>query len=612
MDPLLSASSFAPRSFRILGVAISILCLGGLGATLAFVLYRFLFDSSFGDVADGFVAAGPTLIYATVCAVLQVTVGLILAISIQSISRLRKNGYETCETRTDHRISLRGPGISRGDPLIRSVSRWPKSLFPQPVRAEFWLALLFESLCIAAYTMQPYLLSEVFIVKLGMSAESIATLFVVSIWQFAPFSMVFFIDAFDRAGWRESGLVALESKSHLRRWIQVYWPRIRTLFIALVGLRFCWMIGKFDVPYAISKAWTQDRQLISLRLHTSSDLSEACFWGGILLSILTIAFAARTLTFRIVRRWNIGAWWLNARTPDFPFGSIVQRGVDLFPWLIRPLAILLILGFLTPIFVAAYSFIPDAFGESLARLKPSLCGTALICGSAALIAGCVATLVAHLAERGSGILATSWHSAPKIAYAVPLILLSFFSLLLVEPVGGGVELLLSGLKETLRKFGISNTQIAEIRFALPSIIVAIFTYTLYAAPFAYLVVRDSIATRERFNLEKLALVDGSRPGISFLLRIVFWPSRSAVLHASFFAFVINWQDLAIPLRLQTSRLEFFSFKLKQLKDEGNAISTDEVMGVALLISLALAMMYSILTILLRNRGESGWQEEAKL
>lgn len=447
-----------------------------------------------------------------------------------------------------------------------------------------WRQAAFEALVVAAYCAQPAWVYRLFVVDMGLSPESNWTLLLAAIWQFAPFSMVFFSLRLDQVREPERWLACCDSVSPLLRWHQVEWRALAPLAGALVGIRFLWMCTKYDLPSVFQDAWESSRLLLAVRVGQGAgherDMAWAIVTGLTVVVALVVGIVARQV-FGILRRpvrgleevgvgGALGSWWS--------------------PRLGRVLSPTILFAYLLPVALAVWRYLFQGHWPSLALKSAGFTASiGLFVGGTAML---LSLATAHVAARAGSAFGIGWQVVKWTTYSLPAAVLA----LVASRWGTWLSHVALHASDKLRDL-VGLHGLDDLLLHLGAVVVAIAAYAAFCFPFAFLIIKQFLDPTERRNAEDLALVDGVR-GFLMFRRVVWKLALAEVLLAGYFCCVIVSQDLAVPMRLDSIGHLFFSDQLKRaMLNEGESVRG--TFGLATAFMLVFGFGFFVLRLRLR-------------
>lgn len=441
--------------------------------------------------------------------------------------------------------------------------------------------LILSSVAFLPYCLQPYVVAEIWRRKKGidLGVDEFSDLLFASVWQFAPFAMMFFLIAFE-SGRSQQNLVKTESSNLLSRFLQLNEIRLLKVGLALFGLRFLWMYTKFDLPFLFKPRVTDGNLLLVVEAFNQIGTgNEAVYLGGLVLSLLLAILIGAVVKL-------LGAARIRGlvRTPALRLAGVHisegRWGLHLF----KGTALIMIGGFLYPLLRAWYSYGPY-LGESLAtaisepRLYEPILSTGLVCSSSAASAALIGGVLAYSANRvGRGLVRKGFSIVlPFVSYAVPLVILAAHA-----------EQIRRIIQHALLNLRVPVQSVSE----LSDFLTAYFIYTTFCIPFAFFLLMEYVGSERERPTELLRLADGLRPGLGFQLSVVIGRNVVPLLYAAYFAFVISWQDIAVPRGLGYSLL---ASEFARLTDAVGEIRPEAVTTLGLALAIMLAGGYAVIS-----------------
>ena len=524
----------------VLGWLFTILLFGLLGLALLYIF--FISRGELATIQESISIASPlirTIFYALGCSIFQVLGGLCIALAIKNL-----------KSSTLKKVLIGGT--------------------------------------IAIYSLQPAVVHEIWTNTLFFSSNDLFGLTIASIWQFIPFPTLFFLVILNNDYLWQRTLTNTEAK----RWAsfkQVYGAPILRLATGLFILRFLWMVTKFDLPWAFQKGLPNDKQLITVRIGKATDVAGFKTWVMLLLIVVIMVF----VLLYVIRFWNERRSEDNRNNTHHPskdFGSGYGIGqVINSETSVGVISFFLLVIYFSPLLLFIFHNLGYLSTISIADdLLFSLITTFLIGGSAALFAGLAGFYFSYASRRGQGRLRNIWELSPLFVYAVPLIVLSIAA---KSACTGFVKLLSqSNFLVIIGDFW----GIETVRFFLdfvPQATTSFVCYVLFTIPFVYIVLSSMVEDETQLSIDNLAICDGARPGMRSQARIAFRKS-SGVIYAGFFAFLIIWQDLSIPIRLSNTEYLWFSHELVEA-GANEASSYSSFLMLATTVSLFLGIIHAV-------------------
>jgi len=466
--------------------------------------------------------------------------------------------------------------------LVGAVLAVGISLFPKRPR------LLLCALAFIPYCLQPYVIAEIWRQKnvLNFGTEDFFDLVSASVWQYSPFPMLFFVIAFEGAR-AQRRLTETESASALARFLQLNASKMLSLGATLIGLRFLWMYSKFDLPYLFPPRITDQNQLLVVEVFERSGHGDGSIYlGALIVSLLLILIVSKALVSAIKR---LDLW-------DRFVKQFISRGLLALTdargssgarrlFLLRISTVFLLFIFLFPLLKAItvyYQHFPRALVEMLTSdtlLRP-LKHTVLLCGAAAASASVVGTMLAYAVNRvDAGLTRRSLKIVfPYVSYALPLVVFAGYA--------GWIR---EFLQTCLLEIGTPLEHVSKLSYDLAVVLI----YTSFCLPFVFFILTEYVGSERSKSVEIARLADGLSPGFRFQAKLVLSRHFVPLIYAAYFAFVICWQDIALPTRLDYSLL---ASEFHRLTRDVGQVQPEVVTAAGLLLGIGVAFGYLVVAV----------------